>query len=257
MPDATLVTLGDQRGAYDSKGWKVSVSVVTKQASFAYADLPLENLWVGPLDGSLGIRKVLYEAESCSKGFKWVVDATHPFAKVISRDLLDVCKESQQPLLRFERILETSSSSIIIKNVSELATQSLVGRRLLLALGRNHLKEAVRAAKESGANVFARVLPNPESIIEASSSGLRDAQIAVLRPLQGDFCGDFEIALCRRWSITDVVCRQSAGPTQELWQSICRENDLRLFLIARPSELRNFEKVDSIRELVRRVAENF
>ena len=67
-----------------SQGWRVSVSVVTVGAAAAYADLPLENLWTGPLAGVQGIRGVIEQAYFRDHGFDWVVDATHPFAVQIS-----------------------------------------------------------------------------------------------------------------------------------------------------------------------------
>ena len=32
--------------------------------------------------------------------------------------------------------------------------------------------------------------------------------------------GDFELALCKQWAITDIVCRQSGGVTEKLWREI-------------------------------------
>ncbi len=238
------------------KGWRVSVSVVSVQASFAYEGVPLENLWVGSLDGVNGIVGVLKNAEICDQKFQWVLDATHPFATLISANLEEVCRKNHQPLLFFQRFLKTSPSSKIIRSPKELSIQRLRGRRLLLALGKRQLHQAVRSSSNSGASVFARILPTPESLKEASKSGLPDDHLAPLRPLQGASPGAYELALCKRWAITDVVCRQSSGPTQDLWQKICQRNQLRLFLIARPPLSNNLEKVSSVKELIKRVSED-
>jgi len=237
-------------------GWSVSVSVVSVQASFAYEGVSLENLWVGSLDGVKGIVGVLKNAEFCEQRFQWVLDATHPFATLISANLEAACRENYQPLLCFQRSLETSPSSKVIRSSTELSIQSLRGRRLLLALGKRELHKAVRSSSHSGASVFARVLPTPESLKEAFRSGLPDDHLAPLRPLQGASPGSYELALCKRWAITDVVCRQSSGPTQDLWQKICQRNQLRLFLIARPRLSNNLEKVSSVQELIERVSED-
>ena len=80
-------------------GWQVHVSVVTPQAARAYADLSLEQLHVGALEGVAGISDLLDQHE----GFHWVVDATHPFAIRISDQLQQVCGQRGQPLLRLLR----------------------------------------------------------------------------------------------------------------------------------------------------------
>ena len=42
--------------SFIANGWKVSVSIVSYQAGLPYSDLPLEELWVGPLEGKEGIK---------------------------------------------------------------------------------------------------------------------------------------------------------------------------------------------------------
>ncbi len=238
------------------KGWRVSVSVVSVQASFAYEGLPLANLWIGPLEGVKGIVGVLKNAELRGEEFQWVLDATHPFAQVISGNLEKACSKRNQPLLCFQRVLETSSSSTIIRSPEELSTKDLKGRRVLLALGKRELRQAVRSSNEAGAIVFVRILPTPESLSEALRSGLPNNHLAALKPLQGDSIGAYELALCRRWLITDVVCRESGGATQDLWQQICQRNQLGLFLIARPRASNKLENVSSVAELIERVSQN-
>ena len=42
-----------------AKGYEVSVSVVSVQASLAYSNMPLKNLWIGALKGKGAIRGVI------------------------------------------------------------------------------------------------------------------------------------------------------------------------------------------------------
>jgi len=237
-----------------AQGWRASVSVVSTGAVAAYSDLPLENLWTGPLAGVQGIRWVIDQANLVNQGFDWVVDATHPFAVQISVDLRRACEQSVQPLLRFERPMEPCAEASLIATSADLARQKLQGSRLLMALGARHLGQAVAAAREAGAQVFARVLPSPESLRYALASGLPEHHFAVVRPLQGQYHGELESALCRHWSITAVVCRQSGGVTEQLWQSICRQQGLGLWLIARPKPCIEVEAVNSVGSLLNRIS---
>ena len=74
--------------------------------------------------------------------------------------------------------------------------------------------------------------------------------MAVIRPLKGSPIGNIERALCRRWSISDVICRQSGGITQKLWQNIARKNGLNLFLISRPGLADDVCVANSYQELI-------
>ncbi len=232
------------------KGWKVTVSVVSASASWPYLELSLTSLLIGPLQGVQGIKEVLGRAKDLHSGFDWVIDATHPFAVEISSNLQEACYEFGQSLIRFERPLEKPPGTYLIEDWKELSTHSFQGRNVLMALGARHLREAVFVVHQAGAKVFARVLPNPESLKQALKSQVAECDIAVLRPLQGNSIGEFEKALCRRWSISDVVSRQSGGATQQLWQEICKDENIDLWLIARPELVGGVEIFHTINSLM-------
>ena len=73
--------------ALSRHGWRVTVSVVTAAAARAYAGLDLEQIRIGPLQGPEAIEADL----RAGAAFRWVVDATHPFASRISADLRRAC----------------------------------------------------------------------------------------------------------------------------------------------------------------------
>jgi len=236
------------------QGWKVSVSVVSVQASWPYFEMSLSSLLVGPIKGIEGIKEVFEDAEHLHEGFDWVIDATHPFAVEISSSLQKACKEVHQPLLRFERPLNKAPRTYLIEDSKELANHSLQGRNILMALGARFLRETVDAAHQSGAKVFARVLPTPESLKQSLRCLLLDSHLAVIRPLKGRHVGDLERALCRRWSITDVVCRQSGGLTENLWQEICKDQNIKLWLVSRPKLAVGVEVFNSLDALLDHVS---
>ena len=62
-----------------------------------------------------------------------------------------------------------------------------------------------------------------------------------------------ERALCRRWRIDTVVCRQSGGVTEALWQELCRDLGLRLLLLRRPDEPIGFPAL-TVEALLERLA---
>ncbi|WP_320664130.1 precorrin-6A/cobalt-precorrin-6A reductase [Prochlorococcus sp. MIT 1223] len=233
-------------------GWKVTVSVVSSQAAEPYIDFSLEELKVGPLDGVKGIKEFLEEAEKHS-GFDWVLDATHPFALNISNNLHHACKEFNQALLRYVRPLEDCSGATLIHSSKELSHLDMKGQNILIALGARYLKEAVQSAKAAGAIVYARIFPTPESLQSALNCNIEPDNLAVVRPQNGELIGDFEMAICRRWSINGIVCRQSGGKTEKLWIEISRRRKLKLWLISRPFYPDKVETIHSLNKLLLRI----
>ncbi|AKN62260.1 precorrin-6A reductase [Synechococcus sp. WH 8020] len=228
-----------------SQGWRVHVSVVSDMAAHPYRGMAVEAIHVGALGGSQAISQWLQRIP-----VDWVVDATHPFALRISTQLHQSCQGSGQQLVRFERLREASGKAVVLGSIADLANQPLAGQRLLLALGARQLVEAAKVARQAGAIVFARVLPSPMSLVQAAAAGVSQEQLAVVRPLQGSEPGALEAALCRRWGITDVLCRQSGGATESLWENLSMEMGLGLWLLRRPVPMADVPVVHSLDQLL-------
>lgn len=225
-------------------GRRVSVSVVTAAAARAYSELPLEDLHVGPF---------LSEDALCrycaAMAVTLVVDATHPFALRISSQLRTVCATQGLALLRFERPDHAVDVGSLLGRVEDLADCALGGHRLLLAVGVRQLAAASHAARLAGAVVHARVLPTADAIRQAGAAGLGGEQLAVLRPRTGERPGGLEAALCRRWRITDVLCRQSGGAADELWSRLARDRSIRLWKLKRPFQSQDVDVVHTLNQL--------
>ena len=106
--------------------------------------------------------------------------------------------------------------------------------------------------EDSGANVYARVLANPESIRKTLSSSIQKTNFAVLNPSVSSN-GKIEKALIRKWNIDGVICRQSGGRNEILWHQICLSMGINLWLLERPSEFKNINSVDSYEKLIKRL----
>ena len=209
------------------RGWALLVSVVSEAATRAYRSHPALHFQVGALQEDGDVGRLLERHKP-----RWVIDATHPFAAVISNRLQRCCQAQGQPLLRLQRDALLAGSSTPINQLEELQGLPISNERLLLAIGSRHLATALRFSPAS--QHFARVLDTPESLRLALAAGLPAQQLACVRPgLLPE--GALERALCRRWRISAVVCRQSGGLTQQIWQSLSEELGLRLILITAPN----------------------
>jgi precorrin-6A/cobalt-precorrin-6A reductase len=174
------------------------------------------------------------ELEAASRAgapFRWVVDASHPFATRISAELGAACAGALQPLLRLERPCPSLGSALLLGDLAALESQDSAGVPLLLAIGARRLAEAV--SHSPLAIHHCRILPHPEALRQAMAAGLAAQRVACLRPGRD---GAIERALCQQWGIRTVLCRQSGGPTEGHWRTICQHLGLRLLLLQRPAE---------------------
>ena len=234
------------------EGWKITVSVVSNRASIPYKKLNLERILIGALKSEEEMKSVILNARNNKMEFYCVIDLTHPFATKITSMISKVCKELGQEFLRYERQIDDISNAILIKKFSDLSNYNLKNKSILFALGARHLQEAFIYARSIGANVYARVLANPESIRKTLSSSIQKTNFAVLNPSVSSN-GKIEEALIKKWNITGVICRQSGGKNENLWHKICLSMRINLWLLERPSEFKYINSVDSYEKLIKRL----
>ena len=231
-------------------GWKITVSVVSNRASIPYEKLNLEKILIGALSTEEQIQSIILNARKNNIGFHCVIDLTHPFATKITPTIAKVCSENCQPFIRYERPVENILNAFVIQKLSDLADYDLKNKSILFALGSRHLHEALTFARGLGANVYARVLANPDSIKKTLSSSILKTNFAVLNPsLSTD--GEIEKALIRKWNIDVVVCRQSGGRIQSLWQRVCLRMGIDLFLLERPENIKGIDSIDNYEKLIK------
>ena len=233
-------------------GWKITVSVVSDRASTPYKNLKLEEILIGALITEEEIRKLILNERLNQSGFHCVIDLTHPFAVNITGLISKVCKELDQPFIRYERAIENISNACLIEKFSDLEKYDLNNKSILLAVGVRHLQEAITFSRNSGANVYTRILANPESIRKTLSSSIRKTNFAVLNPSVSSN-GKIEKALVKKWDIDGVICRQSGGGNELLWHRICISMNIKLWLLKRPCEFKHINSIDNYETLIKRL----
>jgi len=220
-------------------GWQLTVSVVSAPAALAYRPHPALSLRVGALAGEAAVEAELAAAATSGHPYAVVVDASHPFACQVSRQLEAGCTRRGQRLLRLQRPT-LKGPATLLPTLEDLRAVPLAGQHLLLAIGARQLAAAVSLSP--GALHHARLLPSASSLQQAMAAGLSGERVACLRP--GSTLA-VERALVRRWRISTVLARQSGGFTEELWRRICRSEGLSLLLLCRPQELAGVESLDA------------
>ena len=234
------------------EGWKITVSVVSERASIPYEKLNLEKILIGALISEEDIRSVILNERNNQDGFYCVIDLTHPFATKITPAISKVCKELGQSFIRYERPLENISNAFLIKNFNDLRNYNLKNKSILFAVGVRNLQEVLVLVRGLGANVYARILSNSESLKKILSLAILEKNFAVLNPTHSND-GQIEKALIRKWKIDGVVCRQSGGRTEKLWQRVCLSMGIDLFLLERPARFQHDNSIDNYEKLIKKL----
>ncbi len=210
--------------------YTVFASVVSYKAGKSYSKNSKLHIITGKLSDKNEIINFIKKNE-----IKFVIDATHPFAIIISKNINAACTEIDIPLLVFERISfsEKSKKFIYISGLKDIKNVDLENKNILLAIGSRFLNDTASYYLSRGANVFTRVMPTHNSITTAFGSCINKSNIAILEPTKTNE-SFLEKKLCDFWRIDYVLCRESGSYAQKNWERIISESDMKLFLVKRP-----------------------
>ena len=210
--------------------YSVFASVLTYKARQAYSENPKLHIITGKLNNKDQIINFINKNKiTC------VVDATHPFAVIISKNLNNACKDISAPLLRFERksLINKTNNFFYIDHLKDINKVDIENKNILLAIGSRFLNDTASYYMNCKANVFSRVLPTYESITKAFGSCIKNSNIAILEPSKNNK-SILEKKLCDFWEIDYDLCRESGSYSQKNWESIVSGSEMKLFLVKRP-----------------------
>jgi len=210
--------------------YSVFASVLTYKAGQAYIENPKLHIITGKLNNKDQIINFIKKNKISS-----VVDATHPFAVIISKNLKNACKEINTPLLLFERksLINNTNNFFYIDHLKDIKNLDIENKNILLAIGSRFLNDTANYYMNRKANVFTRVLPTYESLTKAFGSCIQNSNIAILEPSKNNK-SILEKKLCDFWEIDYVLCRESGSYSQKNWESIVSGSKMKLFLVNRP-----------------------
>lgn len=179
----------------------VLISVVSGYGESLLKESDLVQVHTGALDEA-AMRQFLKEAAP-----KLVLDATHPYARVVTEQVFSLCKELQLP---YQRILRASGQQnekqdfVILADSTDEAVQYLKqdDRPVFLTTGSKEL-EVFSADPQLRERIYARVLPDSQVLTKCESLGLHGAQVIAM---QGPFSTELNLAMLRSvkagWLVT-------------------------------------------------------
>ena len=182
-----------------------------------------------------------------------IVDATHPYAVVVSSNIRQASAQAGLPYYRLRRTLQSAgddSDVIYVKSQQECvrALEQTSGN-ILLTTGSNELhcyceNEALRE------RLFVRVLPGTESIEICHKNGILGRQIIAM---QGPFSEEMNLALLHQYQIRYMVTKESGasgGFSEKI--SAAKKAGVSVFVIENP-EAENGEQKENLEEILQKI----
>ncbi len=166
-----------------------------------------------------------------------IIDATHPFAKNISENAIEASKECDIGYFRFERpdiSFSKNNKVFFVDNLFEASKKGKeIGTNILLTIGSRGLSEFRELIEFK--NVYARVLPEINSIKACEDSGITTGNIIAM---QGPFSFEFNNLIIREKQIDLIITKESgsAGGTIQKITS-AEESGINIIIIKRPEVL--------------------
>ena len=168
-------------------------------------------------------------------GYKAVIDATHPYADIVTKNIQRACRETETLYIRLLRKESRSFGHLVsCQNIGEAVEylQSHSGN-VLSTIGSKQVSE-LKALPGYQDRVFARVLPLPEAINACLAAGFSAKNIICM---QGPFSQELNTAMLRQYDCRYLLTKNSgdAGGFEEKLRA-AEEAGATVLVIERPIE---------------------
>ena len=183
-----------------------------------------------------------------------VIDATHPYAQVVTENIEAACERTGTAYLRVVRQesqrLEEEETITYVKSIRE-AVEYLekTNGNILVTTGSKELA-AYTSLTDYQERIYARVLSLVEVVSSCASLGIEGKHLLCM---QGPFSKEMNVALIHQFDIAWMVSKESgrAGGFLEKYQA-AKETGCKMIVIGRPKEEHGVELEECIGYLKRR-----
>ncbi len=210
-----------------SRGMRARAYAATEYGGELIDDLPGVEVLTGRLDER--------EMEAELSGAAIVVDATHPFASLASRNIRAAAEATGARYVRVRREVEAApDDAIVAGSVAEAArVLAQAPGRALLTTGSKEIAPYTRVDGFEE-RFFVRVLPTADAIGKCAAAGFPTSHIV---GMQGPFTRELNAAMLRQVGASWLVTKDS-GSVGGTGEKIAAARDVgaRCILIARPDE---------------------
>ena len=166
--------------------------------------------------------------------YKYVVDATHPYADEVTKNLISAANRSNVPYLRVIRTKSNYEGEIEVESAIEAVRYlNNANGNILLTTGSNTL-DIFTGVKGWQERLYARVLPDAATLDKCTRLGYKKSNLICM---QGPFSAEMNEATIRMYDISILVTKDSGeegGFPEKLLAA--RTSGAELIVIRRPAE---------------------
>ena len=181
------------------------------------------------------------------KNIKIIVDASHPYAVNVSRNVMEAAEELNIGYFRFERKMLAYEGAKRFSSLDEMVKYIKTmykNENILSTLGSNNLKDIKPVS--IGNNLYVRILPTVSSVEKAESLGFLPGKIIAV---QGPFSKNLNKVILEDYNIKVLITKES-GETGGEAEKIraCLETGTEILVLERPeiSYVNCFDDVDEL-----------
>ena len=167
--------------------------------------------------------------------FDAVIDATHPYAVIVSENIKEACNNlniSYYRIVRSEQEYDEYKNVLHFSSIDEaLAFLKSTEGNILLTTGSKELHKFCELENYKD-RVYARIIPNPDMTKHCFDLGFQGRHLMCM---QGPFSEEINIALIHQFDIKYMVTKSSGkagGFTEKL--NACLKTNTKLLVIDRP-----------------------
>ena len=169
--------------------------------------------------------------------FKAVVDATHPYADIVTENIKMAMEGMKIPYLRLKREMDLvqKEDNVFYFESNEACAKALeeIKGNILLTTGSKELVKYC-VSENIRSRLFVRVLPGLESLSLCIEQGIKGKQIIAM---QGPFSTEMNEAMIRQYGISCLVTKQS-GASGGYFEKLAaaKKTGISVFAIGHPGE---------------------
>lgn len=189
----------------ESSDFKITVCVATEYGKEVLEKEKLSGKNCEIKSGRLDEHEML---EMMATGFDYVIDATHPYAKLVSENIKAAAEKRE---IEYIRLLRDKTSFdgddyVLFQNTDAVVEYlSKIEENVLLAVGSKELASYAYLQKKKG-NLYARVLPLSNVIEECNQNGFSGKNLICM---QGPFSAELNIAMLRQYNCKYLVTKDT------------------------------------------------
>ncbi len=180
-----------------------------------------------------------------SNHFDLVIDATHPYAALVTENIFKACTQTNTPYQRLLRNESDIHEGIVIvpDTASAAAFLEHTEGNILLTTGSKEIAE-FSSLRDFTERVFARILPMPASLEACSEAGLKPSHIIAI---QGPFSEEMNRAMLRSMKAKWLVTKDSGdtGGFDAKVSAALKEN-ANVLVIGRPPQKEGLNESEMI-----------